>query len=329
MPDSFLLVLLLLKIMTNQVKIGDEMDKTLKIRLHRIIVSTILLVIALILPPKDMVSIGLYLCAYFIVGHDVLYKAIKHLFTGQLLDENFLMSLATIGALFLGEYLESVMVMLLYQVGELFQSYAVGKSRTSISSLMDIRPDYANLSRDGQLEKVDPNEVHTGELIVIKSDRNQFLADVRHDRRRAAENLRLLRRDLRQQIDDPVHESGGEVPQQLLSLAMIETRQPDHDLVRVFFQLGRKRVEEERRTRIAALVHHDADHAGGVSLHRLRIERGTVVQFPDLFKDPLFHRQADLSLAAERVGYRARRYPRGSRHIHDCRRLFAHPDILS
>ena len=98
---------------------------------------------------------------------------------------------------------------------------------------------------------------------------------------------------------------------------------------RVFFQLGRKRVEEERRTRIAALVHHDADHAGGVSLHRLRIERGTVVQFPDLFKDPLFHRQADLPLAAERVGYRARRYPRGSRHIHDCRRLFAHPDILS
>ena len=154
--------------MTNQVKIGDEMDKTLKIRLHRIIVSTILLVIALILPPKDMISIGLYLCAYFIVGYDVLYKAIKHLFTGQLLDENFLMSLATIGALFLGEYLEGVMVMLLYQVGELFQSYAVGKSRTSISSLMDIRPDYANMEKDGKLTKVDPDDVKVGDIIVVK-----------------------------------------------------------------------------------------------------------------------------------------------------------------
>lgn len=88
-----------------------------------------------------------------IVGYDVLYKAIKHLFTGQLFDENFLMSLATIGALFLGEYLESVMVMLLYQVGELFQSYAIGKSRSSITELMDIRPDYSNMERDGKLEK--------------------------------------------------------------------------------------------------------------------------------------------------------------------------------
>lgn len=154
--------------MTNQVKIGDEMDKTLKIRLHRIIVSTILLVIALILPPKDMISIGLYLCAYFIVGYDVLYKAIKHLFTGQLLDENFLMSLATIGALFLGEYLESVMVMLLYQVGELFQSYAVGKSRTSISSLMDIRPDYANIEKNGKLEKMNPEDIKIGDIIIVK-----------------------------------------------------------------------------------------------------------------------------------------------------------------
>lgn len=144
------------------------MDKTLKIRLHRIIVSTILLVIALLFPTKGIVSFLLYICAYLIVGYDVLYKAIKHLFTGQLFDENFLMSLATLGALFLGEYLESVMVMLLYQVGELFQSYAVGKSRTSISSLMDIRPDYANIEKDGKLEKVDPDDIKVGDLIIVR-----------------------------------------------------------------------------------------------------------------------------------------------------------------
>lgn len=144
------------------------MDKTLKIKLYRIIVSTMLLVIALLLPTKGIFSLLFFICAYFVAGYDVLYKAIKHLFTGQLFDENFLMSLATIGALFLGEYLESVMVMLLYQIGELFQSYAVGKSRTSISSLMDIRGDYANIEIDGKLEKVDPNDIQVGDMIVVR-----------------------------------------------------------------------------------------------------------------------------------------------------------------
>ena len=110
----------------------------------------------------------IYMIAYIIVGYDVLYKAVKHLLQGKLLDENFLMSFATIGALFLGEYLESVMVMLLYQIGELFQSYAVGKSRSSISSLMDIRPDYANIEINGNLEKVDPNSIKVGDLIFVK-----------------------------------------------------------------------------------------------------------------------------------------------------------------
>ena len=144
------------------------MDSKLKIRFYRIVLATFLLIICLFLKLPEPYAFLMYLLPYLIVGYDVLYKAIKHLFPGQLFDENFLMSLATIGALFLGEYLESVMVMLLYQVGELFQSYAVGKSRSSITELMDIRPDYANIERDGKLEKVDPDDVKIGEIIVVK-----------------------------------------------------------------------------------------------------------------------------------------------------------------
>ena len=144
------------------------MDSKLKIRFYRIVFATFLLIICLFLKLPEPYAFLIYLLPYLIVGYDVLYKAIKHLFTGQLFDENFLMSLATIGALFLGEYLESVMVMLLYQVGELFQSYAIGKSRSSITELMDIRPDYANMERDGKLEKVDPDDVKIGDIIVVK-----------------------------------------------------------------------------------------------------------------------------------------------------------------
>lgn len=144
------------------------MDSKLKIRFYRIVFATFLLIICLFLKLPEPYAFLIYLLPYLIVGYDVLYKAIKHLFTGQLFDENFLMSLATIGALFLGEYLESVMVMLLYQVGELFQSYAIGKSRSSITELMDIRPDYSNMERDGKLEKVDPDDVKIGDIIVVK-----------------------------------------------------------------------------------------------------------------------------------------------------------------
>lgn len=110
----------------------------------------------------------LYLIPYFIIGWDVLWKAVRNIAHGQVFDENFLMSLATVGALILGEYAEAVGVMLFYQVGELFQNYAVGKSRQSIAQLMDIRPDVANVERDGEIEEVDPEEVAIGETIVVR-----------------------------------------------------------------------------------------------------------------------------------------------------------------
>lgn len=117
----------------------------------------------------DYLSTGwLYLIPYFVIGWDILWKAIRNIGHGQVFDENFLMCVATIGALVLGEYSEAVGVMLFYQVGELFQSYAVGKSRRSISQLMDIRPDVANVERDGQIIEVDPDEVAVGEVIVIR-----------------------------------------------------------------------------------------------------------------------------------------------------------------
>ena len=128
----------------------------------------ILLTMVSILPVNDIVKLGLYIITYLIVGYDVVWKAIKNLFTGQVFDEHFLMSLATIGAFATEEYLEAVLVMLLYQIGELFQSYAVGKSRRQITELMDIRPDYANIEQDGKLVKVAPEEVSLGDEIVVK-----------------------------------------------------------------------------------------------------------------------------------------------------------------
>ena len=110
-----------------------------------------------------------FLLPYLVIGWDVLWRAVRNIAHGQVFDENFLMAIATVGALFIGEYAEAVFVMLFYQVGELFQSYAVGKSRQSIAELMEIRPDYANVERDGQVEQVDPDEVEVGETIVIKA----------------------------------------------------------------------------------------------------------------------------------------------------------------
>ncbi len=111
----------------------------------------------------------LYLVPYLLIGWDVLWKAVRNIAHGQVFDENFLMAIATVGAFATGEYAEAVFVMLFYQVGELFQSYAVGKSRQSIASLMDIRPDYANVEQDGELVQVDPDEVEVGDTIVIKA----------------------------------------------------------------------------------------------------------------------------------------------------------------
>ncbi|MDE7274084.1 MAG: cadmium-translocating P-type ATPase, partial [Lachnospiraceae bacterium] len=114
------------------------------------------------------IRLGLFLIPYLIIGYDILKKAVMGIVNGQVFDENFLMALATVGAIILGEYLEGTAVMLFYQIGELFQSYAVGRSRRNISALMDIRPDYANIEQDGQLEQVDPDDVEVGTVIVVQ-----------------------------------------------------------------------------------------------------------------------------------------------------------------
>lgn len=139
-------------------------------RLWRIIIGAAVLAAAVLLSlNNEWLQIALFIISYIIVGGDVVKRAVKNIFKGQVFNENFLMSIATIGAFFIGEYPEGVAVMLFYQVGELFQSYAVGKSRKSIASLMDIRPDYANVKKGDEFVKVDPDEVQIGDIIVIKA----------------------------------------------------------------------------------------------------------------------------------------------------------------
>ena len=150
------------------------MTRKQKKMLLRIAVSAVLLVAAVLIPYEGPWRFLLFLPAYFVIGWDVLWRAIRNIAHGQVFDENFLMALATVGAFCTGffgegEYPEAVFVMLFYQVGELFQSYAVGKSRKSIASLMDIRPDYANVEREGKLIQVDPEEVAVGDAITVKA----------------------------------------------------------------------------------------------------------------------------------------------------------------
>ncbi|MEG0779185.1 MAG: heavy metal translocating P-type ATPase [Oscillospiraceae bacterium] len=144
------------------------MSKKQKKMLARILGSTLLLIAASLIPAEPMWKLALFLVPYLTVGWDVLWRALRNIAHGQVFDENFLMSLATVGALCIGEYPEAVFVMLFYQVGELFQSYAVGKSRASIAALMDIRPDYANIRRDGALVQVEPDTVAVGDCIVVQ-----------------------------------------------------------------------------------------------------------------------------------------------------------------
>ena len=144
------------------------MNKRQKKTLLRILLSAVLLIAAALLPLDGWMRAVVFLIPYGIIGWDVLWKALRNIAHGQVFDENFLMALATVGAFATGEYPEAVFVMLFYQVGELFQSYAVGKSRRSISALMDIRPDSANLERDGAVVSVDPEEVSVGDVIVVK-----------------------------------------------------------------------------------------------------------------------------------------------------------------
>ena len=136
--------------------------------LIRIIVAAVLIVLFSKLPIDGYVRFGLFMIPYLVIGYDILQKAFKGIRNKQVFDENFLMAVATVGAILLGDYSEGVAVMLFYQIGELFQSYAVGKSRRNISELMDIRPDYANIEKDGKLEKVDPDEVEIGSVIVVQ-----------------------------------------------------------------------------------------------------------------------------------------------------------------
>ena len=144
------------------------MTRNEKKALARILIAGALLIIATQLPLGGVWRLLVFLVPYFIVGWDVLWKAIRNILHGQVFDENFLMSLATIGGLVLGEYAEAVGVMLFYQVGELFQSYAVGRSRQSIAQLMDIRPDYANVQKDGEIVQIDPDEVDVGDVIIVR-----------------------------------------------------------------------------------------------------------------------------------------------------------------
>lgn len=150
------------------------MTKKQKKMLVRILISAVMVVGLKLLPFNGFINIVLYMATYLVIGYDILRKAGKGIVNGQVFDENFLMAVATVGAIALatyeksGDYSEAIAVMLFYQVGELFQSYAVGKSRRNITALMDIRPDYANIERDGKLKKVDPDEVGIGNVIVVQ-----------------------------------------------------------------------------------------------------------------------------------------------------------------
>ena len=143
------------------------MTRKQKHMLYRIFLAVVLFAAGSLLPLSATMETGVFLLCYAVIGWDIVWKAITNILHGQIFDENFLMTIATIGALFLGEHSEGVAVMLFYQVGEWFQSYAVSKSRRSIASLMDIRPDYANVERNGKLEQVDPDEVQIGDIIVV------------------------------------------------------------------------------------------------------------------------------------------------------------------
>ena len=150
------------------------MNKKQKKRLFQIIVAAVMTILLNLIPVTGVPRLILYISAYMVIGYDILRKAVRGIFNGRVFDENFLMAIATIGAFVLaiytksGDYNEAIAVMLFYQIGELFQSYAVGKSRKSISALMDIRPDYANIEKDGTLIQVNPDDVEIGSMIVVQ-----------------------------------------------------------------------------------------------------------------------------------------------------------------
>jgi Zn2+/Cd2+-exporting ATPase len=148
------------------------MTKKMKKKLYNIIGASIVFLIGMLLPrfidATNNLELVVFLIAYIIIGRDVLKRAAKNIVSGQIFDENFLMTIATIGAFLVGEYPEGVAVMLFYQLGELFESYAVDKSRKSITELMDIYPEYANVKRGDIIEQIDPEEAKIGDIVVVK-----------------------------------------------------------------------------------------------------------------------------------------------------------------
>ena len=144
------------------------MNHKQKRMLGRILVAAIGMILLQFVKLEDFALWAAYMIPYLIIGYDILKKAVKGILNRQIFDENFLMAIATVGAILLGDYKESVAVMLFYQIGELFQSYAVGKSRRNISALMDIRPDYANMECNGEIKMMDPQDVPIGSIIIVK-----------------------------------------------------------------------------------------------------------------------------------------------------------------
>lgn len=177
------------------------MTKKQKRMLVRILISGVLLVAAALLPVEGWIRRLAFLIPYAVIGWDVLWRAVRNIAHGQVFDENFLMTIATLGAMVTGEYPEGVAVMLFYQVGELFQGYAVGRSRRSIAKLMDIRPDYANREQDGELIQVDPEEVAIGEVIVIKPGERIPLDGVVRDGRSTVDTAALTGESLPREVE--------------------------------------------------------------------------------------------------------------------------------
>lgn len=159
---------IVVKLKRDRVESSTGMDKSLKINITRFSISAALLLLSYVLKLEGSVKVGVLLISYILVGYDVVLRAFRNILKGEIFDENFLMSIATFGAIGIGEYPEAVAVMLFYQVGETFQSIAVGKSRRSIKSLLEIRPDYANLKIDDQINKVSPEDVKIGDIILVK-----------------------------------------------------------------------------------------------------------------------------------------------------------------
>ena len=202
------------------------MNKKQKTMLWLIITAAVLMVALHFVPVTGLPRFALYMVPYLIVGYDILKKAALGIWNRQVFDENFLMAVATVGAIILGltdsgDYTEAIAVMLFYQTGELFQSYAVGKSRRNISELMDIRPDYANIEVNGQLEQVDPDEVEVGTVIVVQPGEKVPIDGVVVEGRSTLNTAALTGESLPREVAE-----GGEIISGCINLSLIHISEP-------------------------------------------------------------------------------------------------------